>query len=332
MMRERGVAACAMEVSSHALVMGRVDGVVFDVAVFTNLGRDHLDFHADVEDYFARQGVAVHPRAGPARPGQRRRRARPAAGSARPTSRSRTFSTAGARRRLAGRGRRARRRPGRTFTVVGPDGVRGRGRRARCPATSTSPTRWPRSPPAPRPGSTPTRSPPAIAAGGGVPGRLERVDGGPGLRRRRRLRPQARRRRGRAARRLRPLTDGRLIVVLGAGGDRDPGKRPIMGEIAARLADVLVVTDDNPRTEDPAAIRAAMLAGHPRRHAPRSIEIGDRRAAIREAARAAPRPATSCWSPARATRPARRSPAWCTRSTTATSCARSSRGLADDRR
>ena len=51
-MRERGVEACAMEVSSHALVMGRVDGVVFDVAVFTNLGRDHLDFHADVEDYF----------------------------------------------------------------------------------------------------------------------------------------------------------------------------------------------------------------------------------------------------------------------------------------
>ena len=52
MMKERGVAACAMEVSSHALVQGRVDGVVFDLAVFTNLGRDHLDFHADVEDYF----------------------------------------------------------------------------------------------------------------------------------------------------------------------------------------------------------------------------------------------------------------------------------------
>ena len=64
-----------------------------------------------------------------------------------------------------------------------------------------------------------------------------------------------------------------MIVVLGAGGDRDPGKRPIMGEIAARLADVLVVTDDNPRTEDPAAIRAAVLAGtdrRPRRGASRS--------------------------------------------------------------
>ncbi len=61
MMRERGVEACAMEVSSHALVMGRVDGVVFDVAVFTNLGRDHLDFHADVEDYFAAKASLFTP-------------------------------------------------------------------------------------------------------------------------------------------------------------------------------------------------------------------------------------------------------------------------------
>ena len=87
---------------------------------------------------------------------------------------------------------------------------------------------------------------------------------------------------------LRPLTDGRLIVVLGAGGDRDPGKRPIMGEIAARLADVLIVTDDNPRTEDPAAIRAAVLAGTGEGSAD-VLEIGDRRAAIVEAVgRAAP--------------------------------------------
>jgi len=68
-------------------------------------------------------------------------------------------------------------------------------------------------------------------------------------------------------------------VVLGAGGDRDPGKRPIMGEIAARLADVLVVTDDNPRTEDPAAIRAAVLAGASSGTA-EVLEEGDRRAAI----------------------------------------------------
>ena len=78
---------------------------------------------------------------------------------------------------------------------------------------------------------------------------------------------------------LRPLTDGRLIVVIGAGGDRDPGKRPIMGDLAARLADVVVVTDDNPRTEEPAAIRAAMLEGA-RTGTAEVIEEGDRRAAI----------------------------------------------------
>ena len=60
-MVERGVEACAMEVSSHALVMGRVDGVVFDVAVFLNLGRDHLDFHRDMEDYFAAKASLFTP-------------------------------------------------------------------------------------------------------------------------------------------------------------------------------------------------------------------------------------------------------------------------------
>jgi UDP-N-acetylmuramoyl-L-alanyl-D-glutamate--2,6-diaminopimelate ligase len=77
---------------------------------------------------------------------------------------------------------------------------------------------------------------------------------------------------------LRPHAEGRLIVVFGAGGDRDRGKRPIMGEIAARLADIAIVTDDNPRSEDPAAIRAAILAA-----APGAREEGDRRVAIRSA-------------------------------------------------
>ena len=77
---------------------------------------------------------------------------------------------------------------------------------------------------------------------------------------------------------LRPHTQGRLFVVFGCGGDRDRGKRPQMGEIAERLADVVIVTDDNPRSEDPAAIRAAILAAT--RHA---REIGDRREAIRQA-------------------------------------------------
>jgi len=75
---------------------------------------------------------------------------------------------------------------------------------------------------------------------------------------------------------VRPYTSGRLIVVFGCGGDRDAGKRPIMGEIAVRLADVAIVTDDNPRSEDPAEIRRQILAA-----APGAIEIGDRGEAIR---------------------------------------------------
>ena len=78
---------------------------------------------------------------------------------------------------------------------------------------------------------------------------------------------------------LRPHVSGRLVVVFGAGGDRDRGKRPLMGAIAARLADVAIVTDDNPRGETPAAIRAEIMAG-----AGGLREIGDRRAAIRQAA------------------------------------------------
>jgi UDP-N-acetylmuramoyl-L-alanyl-D-glutamate--2,6-diaminopimelate ligase len=77
---------------------------------------------------------------------------------------------------------------------------------------------------------------------------------------------------------VRPFTTGRVIVVFGCGGDRDRGKRPIMGEIATRLADVVIVTDDNPRSEVPETIRASILAA-----APGAIEIGDRRKAIHEA-------------------------------------------------
>ncbi len=124
-----------------------------------------------------------------------------------------------------------------------------------------------------------------MAVGGGVPGRFERVDAGQDF-----LvvvdyahKPDAV---AAAVRTLRPLTDGRVIVVLGAGGDRDPGKRPMMGEIAARLADVFIVTDDNPRSEDPAAIRQELLDGAAGGRA-EVVEIGDRRTAIREALRRA---------------------------------------------
>lgn len=283
MMRERGVTTCAMEVSSHALVMGRVDGVVFDVAVFLNLGRDHLDFHADVEDYYLAKASLFTP--------ERARRAlvnlddehgrRLAAECAVPV---RTFAVDGeADWRATGV---VLRPDGSSFLVTGPDGVRAE---AGCPlpgAFNVSNTLAAIAAAA-EAGLDPVGVAAGIAQGAGVPGRLERVEAGQDF-----LvvvdyahKPDAVEA---AIGALRPLTAGRVIVVLGAGGDRDPGKRPIMAALAAQLADVLVVTDDNPRTEDPAAIRAAMLAGVGDGRA-EVLEIGDRRAAIRAALdRAAP--------------------------------------------
>lgn len=275
MMRERGVEACAMEVSSHALVMGRVDGVVFDVAVFLNLGRDHLDFHADVEDYYRAKASLFTP--GRARlalvdvDDEHGRRL-----AAETTIPVRTLSL---ERQADWTVADVELRPeGSTFTVVAPDGRR---LPAGCPlpgdfnvANTLAAVAA-----AGEAGLDAAAVAAGIAGSGGVPGRLERVDAGQDF-----LvvvdyahKPDAVEA---AIRTLRPLTEGRVIVVLGAGGDRDPGKRPIMAGIAARLADLLVVTDDNPRTEDPAAIRAAMLAGV---ESGEAIEVGDRRAAIREA-------------------------------------------------
>lgn len=281
-MREQGVVACAMEVSSHALVLGRVDGVVFDVATFLNLGRDHLDFHPDVEDYFSAKASLFTP--------ERARRGltniddehgRLLLGRA--TVPMQTYSTEGRDAdwravdvELTG--------DGASFGVEGPDGLRvdagvpvpGAFNVSNALAAIAS---------AALAGLDPHRVARGIASGGGVPGRLERVDAGQDFT----VvvdyahKPDAVEA---VLATLRPLTDGQVVVVLGAGGDRDPGKRPIMGEIAARLADVVIVTDDNPRTEDPTAIRAAVVAGTAGGSA-EVVEIGDRRAAIRAAVRRA---------------------------------------------
>ncbi|TYL46175.1 UDP-N-acetylmuramoyl-L-alanyl-D-glutamate--2,6-diaminopimelate ligase [Nocardioides sp. BGMRC 2183] len=258
-MREQSVDTCAMEVSSHALVLGRVDGVVFDVAVFLNLGRDHLDFHTDVEDYF-RAKASLFTRA-------RARRAlididdehgrRLAAETELPL------------RTMSARGNAADWTAvdvalgpdGSTFTVRGPEGRRfaagvplaGDFNVANALAAIAA---------AGEVGLDAAAVAAGIAAGAGVPGRLERVrvDDDPGFPV---LVDYAHKPDAVEAvlATLRPVTAGRLIIVLGAGGDRDTGKRPLMGAIAARAADVVVVTDDNPRSEDPAAIRAAVLAG-----------------------------------------------------------------------
>lgn len=276
-MRELDVTACAMEVSSHALVMGRVDGVRFDVAVFTNLGRDHLDFHADVEDYFQAKALLFTPehaaRGLVCVDDEHGRRL--AAEAPIPV---RTYAVAGPADwsvsdvALGPDGSR--------FTVHGPDGVRVAGA-VPLPGDFNVANALAAIAAAAEAGFDPQAVADGIAASGGVPGRLERVPTG------RDLtvvvdyahKPDAVEA---VLRTLRPVTRGRLVVVIGAGGDRDRGKRPVMGEIAARLADVVVVTDDNPRSEDPAAIRAEVLAGA-RGGSAEVVEVGDRRTAIERA-------------------------------------------------
>jgi UDP-N-acetylmuramoyl-L-alanyl-D-glutamate--2,6-diaminopimelate ligase len=256
-MRERGVDVCAMEVSSHSLVLGRVDEVVFDVAAFTNLGRDHLDFHADEEAYFAAKATLFtteHARRAVVNADDEHGR-RLAAQAGVPV---RTFSASGAAADWRGEALRTS-KDGTAFDVVAPDG-------SRHPAHVALP------------GSFNVANAltaisalveaglplePVIAGIAGqvaVDGRMERVEAGQEF-----LvvvdyahKPDALRA---VLAQLRAVTPGRLVVVLGAGGDRDAGKRPLMGEVAARGADLVVVTDDNPRSEDPAAIRAALLAG-----------------------------------------------------------------------
>jgi UDP-N-acetylmuramoyl-L-alanyl-D-glutamate--2,6-diaminopimelate ligase len=276
-MRERGVDTCAMEVSSHALVLGRVDGVVFDVATFLNLGHDHLDFHDDVEDYFSAKAMLFTPE-----------RARVGLTNVddefglrlldRATIPMSTYSSHGqeADWRAADVELTA---GGAGFTVLGP-GVEVRAS-VPIPGEFNVSNTLAAIASAALAGLDPQLVADGIGRSGGVPGRLEPVVAGQDFT----VvvdyahKPEALEA---VLATLRPLTGGRVLVVVGAGGDRDTIKRPVMGEIAARLADVVVITDDNPRSEDPAAIRAAVLAGA-RGGRAEVLEIGDRRLAIREA-------------------------------------------------
>lgn len=261
---ERGAASLVTEVSSHALALGRVNGLRFDVVGFTNLQRDHLDFHHDMDGYFAakarlfaaeqaRRGVVV------VDDEWGRRLAREAAVpvetiSTRPADpHDADWAVTQADVGLDGVGSR--------FVLRGPDGVT---HDAFSPLpglvnVSNAATAIVLAVAAGVPLGT------AVTAVGGahaVPGRMERViERGQGLP----LglvdyahTPDAL---VLALEAVRPITPGRLVIVLGSDGDRDQGKRPIMGQIAARLADEVFVTDENPRSEDPGAIRAAILAG-----------------------------------------------------------------------
>jgi UDP-N-acetylmuramoyl-L-alanyl-D-glutamate--2,6-diaminopimelate ligase len=287
-MAERGVDAVAMEVSSHALSLGRVSGTSFAVGAFTNLSQDHLDYHHDMEEYFRAKSLLFDGRA-----------ARHVIDIDNPYG-ARLAADHPDALTVSGAGD-----PAAAWSVAGVD---------------ISPTgvqhvtlRGPAEPGAVRGAVTLDLALPgafnvsnaamAMACidalgrdvqqaadaltGVVVPGRMERVDAGQDF-----LavvdyahKPAA------LAAVLDAIRDGltgRLIVAVGAGGDRDTGKRPLMGAEAALRADLLIVTDDNPRTEQPAEIRAQVLEGARAAGGTGEIrEIGDRRAAIRAAVAAA---------------------------------------------
>jgi UDP-N-acetylmuramoyl-L-alanyl-D-glutamate--2,6-diaminopimelate ligase len=256
-MRERGVTAVAMEVSSHALALGRIGGTTYDVAVFTNLSQDHLDFHRDLEDYFQAKARLFTP--------ELARRAvididdpygrRLAAAVRIPVA---TYSAKG-ERHADWRATEVLLGPvGSTFRACGP-GVEvdvavqlpGDFNVANALGALVALVA------AGLPAETAAAG---IGACTGVPGRMERIDAGQPF-----VAvvdyahtPDAV---ATLLDTLRPVTKGKLLVVLGCGGDRDRAKRPLMGAAAARRADVAVLTSDNPRSEDPMAILAAMEEG-----------------------------------------------------------------------
>jgi UDP-N-acetylmuramoyl-L-alanyl-D-glutamate--2,6-diaminopimelate ligase len=272
-----GITHLAMEASSHGLDQRRLDGVRLKAGAFINLGRDHLDYHPTVEDYLEAKLRLwdLLPKGAPVvinADGAFADRAMAAARArAHPVL---TVGKAGDTLTLLGVVRQGFsqiltiRAEGRAFDVELPlvgDFMAGNALVAVGLAMAAG-----------------EATEPAIRALGrlvGVPGRLERVGSVNGA-----LavvdfahKPDALEA---VLTTLRPYATGRLICVFGCGGDRDRGKRPVMGQIAADLADLAIVTDDNPRTEDPAAVRAEILAA-----SPKLTEIGGRAEAINAAVR-----------------------------------------------
>jgi UDP-N-acetylmuramoyl-L-alanyl-D-glutamate--2,6-diaminopimelate ligase len=275
-MVDGGDRACAMEVSSHALALHRADAIHFAVAVFTNLTQDHLDFHPTMEEYFAAKRRLFCP--GDGRPG-------PAASvvnaddpyGARLAAELPGAITYGLRAAADYRARQVQTDLGGSrFVVDGPDGplelrspLRGEFNVSNVLAALAAARAL---------GVGAETCAAAIATAGQVPGRFETVEEGQpfAVLVDYAHTPDSLENVLRAAR---GLTGGRLRVVFGCGGDRDRGKRPQMGEIARRLADDVIVTSDNPRSEDPEAIIAEVLEGS----GPDVVHDADRRAAIARA-------------------------------------------------
>jgi UDP-N-acetylmuramoyl-L-alanyl-D-glutamate--2,6-diaminopimelate ligase len=253
-MLDAGDAACAMEVSSHALTLRRADAIHFDVALFTNLTQDHLDFHADMEEYFEAKRMLFGMRPGAAIVNLDDRYGRRLAAEIEDPI---TFSAAGAEADFraeevsfdaAGAG----------FVVRGPDGEAEV--RTPLPGDFNVANALAAIAAAHSLGIDLATAAEALAGAGRVPGRFEPVDEGQpfAVLVDYAHTPDSLENMLRAARRL---TEGRVISVFGCGGDRDREKRPRMGRIGAELSDLAVVTSDNPRSEDPGAIIAEILAG-----------------------------------------------------------------------
>lgn len=275
-MRDGGDDAAVMEVSSHALSLGRADAIHWDVAAFTNLTQDHLDFHSDMEDYFlakrrlfevaAQQGATLIVNVDDAY-GARLARDFPQALTLGIESEGATLR---ARDIAAGPASSDFTVDGTRFTAPLPGRFNILNSLVAIAAARAL-------------GVDDATIAAALPGAGGVPGRFEPVAEGQDFA----VivdyahKPDALDNVLRTAREL--AGERRLIVVVGAGGDRDRGKRPLMGRAAAEHADVVVLTSDNPRSEDPEAILDAIAEGA----GPEAIRISDRRDAIDHAIGAA---------------------------------------------
>jgi UDP-N-acetylmuramoyl-L-alanyl-D-glutamate--2,6-diaminopimelate ligase len=274
-MLEGGDEACVMEVSSHAMTLHRADAIHFEVAIFTNLTQDHLDFHADMEDYFLakRKLFEMGPKTAIVNvddPYGRRLASE---------FECVTFSAEGAEADYSARDV--------SFDAGGASfGVGELNLRTALPGHFNVANALGAFAAAEAMGVGSEIAAAGLARAGRVPGRFEPIDEGQGFTV---LvdyahTPDSLENVLRAARRL---TEGRVISVFGAGGDRDRDKRPKMGRAGAKLSDLAVITSDNPRSEDPEAIVAEVAAGA---EGAAELEIlVDRRAAIALAlGRAAP--------------------------------------------
>ncbi|MBO6538506.1 MAG: UDP-N-acetylmuramoyl-L-alanyl-D-glutamate--2,6-diaminopimelate ligase [Rhizobiaceae bacterium] len=274
---ESGVTHAAMEASSHGLDQRRLDGVKLAVGGFTNLGHDHLDYHPTVEEYHRakmRLFDTLLPKSAPAVifaddvwSGATEKAAEQAGRFVLTVGRKGSLLTLKRLEHERARQRAEIEADGRIYEINLPLAGEFQMANALVAAGMAVATGMPI--------ESTLR---ALEHLEGASGRLELVgtkDNGAPVYVDYAHKPDALEN---VLAAVRPFTTGRVVVVFGCGGDRDAGKRPMMGEIATRLADVAIVTDDNPRTEDPATIRAAIMAA-----APGAREIGDRRQAISEA-------------------------------------------------